>query len=199
MSDEVTSSFQNFIHDLEEGKEGAWTRVFNLYAQRLLGLARSRLSSHQLRPRVDADDVLNSVFRSFFHRCTEGQFDLKNWENLWGLLVVITLRKCNKQIKYSRADRRDVRREIAVPSSSDDSTISWEFMARDPTPDEVAQLLETVEQLLRDLDERERQIVELRLQEYKVEEISQRVGRTERTVQRVLHRVRKRLERMREE
>src|SRR5262249_34677909 len=134
------------------------------------------------------------VFRSFFMRCREGEFDLESWDNLWGLLVVITLRKCSKQRKHYHAKVRDVGKE--VPPPAEDSNLPWEFTARDPSPEDVTLLLETVEQLMDGLDERDRHIVELRLQEYKVPEISQRIGRTERTVHRVLERVRKRLERM---
>src|SRR5262249_2708825 len=132
-----------------------------------------------------------------FLRCADGQFDLENWESLWGLLMSITLHKCGKQIKYFHALCRNVRQEIVPAAPADASAAGWDFLAHDPSPSEVTQLLEPVEQLLRGLDERDRQIVELRLQEYKVPEISQRVGRTERTVHRVLERVRKRLERMR--
>jgi RNA polymerase sigma-70 factor (ECF subfamily) len=57
-------------------------------------------------------------------------------------------------------------------------------------------LAETVESLLRGLDGRDRAIVTLSLQGYTVAEVSDEIGRTQRTVQRVLERVRKRLERL---
>jgi DNA-directed RNA polymerase specialized sigma24 family protein len=54
-------------------------------------------------------------------------------------------------------------------------------------------LAETVEQLMDGLKDRDRQIVSLCLQGYSTPEISERVGRTERTVQRKLEHVRKHL------
>jgi RNA polymerase sigma-70 factor (ECF subfamily) len=193
MSEET--SFDDLMARLRAGDQDAAAQVFRRYAHRLLALARSRLQSRQVLQKVGPEDVLQSVFRSFFHRYADGQFDLGSWENLWSLLTSITLHKCGKQLKYFHALRRDVRQEVGAPPV-EASDPGWELLAQDPSPLEVTQLLETVEQLLRGLDERDRQIVELRLQEYTVQEIGLRVGRTERTVQRVLERVRKRLERI---
>jgi DNA-binding NarL/FixJ family response regulator len=55
---------------------------------------------------------------------------------------------------------------------------------------------EMVERLFRGLDERDRRIVELSLQGFKVPEISAQVGIAERTVYRQLERVKGRLERL---
>ena len=48
----------------------------------------------RLRAKVDPEDVLQSVCESFFRRHAEGEFSLKDWDSLWALLAVITLRKC---------------------------------------------------------------------------------------------------------
>jgi hypothetical protein len=56
-------------------------------------------------------------------------------------------------------------------------------------------LAETLEHLLRKLDDCGRQIVSLRLQGFTTPEISAQVGRTERTVQRVLDQVKQWLQR----
>jgi RNA polymerase sigma-70 factor, ECF subfamily len=60
-------------------------------------------------------------------------------------------------------------------------------------------LTETVEELLRSLDEPDRPIVTLALQGYSASEISEQVKRSERSVYRILERIRKKLERMRSE
>jgi RNA polymerase sigma-70 factor (ECF subfamily) len=111
------------------------------------------------------------------------------------MLTVITVRKCGHRVKYYRAARRDVQRE-AAPAVGDALGTDWEALAREPTPSAAAMLAETVEQLLRGLSEREQEIVSLGLRGFTAAEISPRVGRTERTVQRVLKRVRERLEQM---
>jgi RNA polymerase sigma-70 factor (ECF subfamily) len=185
-------SFDNLMARLGAGDEAAAAEVFDRFAQRLRALARSRLD-RLLRPKVDAEDVLQSVYRSFFRRHAEGQYRLESWDSLWGMLTVITLRKCGRRLRYFRSACRDVHREVVLPAGAEGEVAA---VARDPTPSEAARLAETLEQVMRDLTERERSILALSLQGYTTAEISDQVGRTERTVQRVLQRVRRRLEQM---
>lgn len=110
--------------------------------------------------------------------------------SLWNLLVRIAVRKCCCRVAALHAERRDVRREVHAR----DSAGGWEALSRAPTPEEVASLTEILERLLASLDDRQRQIVSLRLQGYTVLEISQ-IGCTERTVHCLLARVRESLAR----
>lgn len=180
-------SFDDLLRRLRAGDDQAAERVFQAYACRLIALARSRLDQ-RLRPKLDAEDVVQSVFRTFFARVGAGQFALTSWDSLWGLLTGITLRKCAERAAFFHAQRRDLAREVA---DVDPAT-------REPTPEEAAMLSETVEQLLLGLEERDRQIVALSLQGFSSTEIGARVGWAERTVQRILARVRKRLARHRD-
>ena len=171
-------------------------RIWERYVHRLLDLAGQDLE-RAVRARIGAEDVVQSAFRTFLRRAKDGQFDVENRERLWSLLTVITLRKCGHHIDYFRAARRDVRREAAPPPGADDSAATWDAIAREPTPDEVVMLTETIQQLMRDLKERDRKILDLALQGEPVPEISRQVGYSERTVERTLERVRKKLEEMR--
>jgi RNA polymerase sigma-70 factor (ECF subfamily) len=187
-------SFQELMVRLRAGSPDAAARVFDRFAGRLIALARRRLDG-PLRAKLDAEDVLQSVYRSFFRRCDRGEFHLDGWDGLWSLLVLLTVRKCGRQAEHYRAARRDVRREdTPVPPGLGGD--AWEATGREPTPEEAVVLAETVESLLRGLDGRDRAIVTLSLQGYTVAEVSDEIGRTQRTVQRVLERVRKRLERL---
>jgi RNA polymerase sigma-70 factor (ECF subfamily) len=187
-------SFDELIGRLRAGDEDAAGQIFERFAQRLVGLARARLDQF-VRRKLDPEEVVQSVYGSFFRRFAEGQFELKNWDSLWTLLTLITVRKCGHQIDYFQAACRDVRHEAPAPVTAEDSTASWEAIARDPTPSEAAMLAETVEHLLRMLDDRQRQIVLLRLQGHGPLAISTKVGCSERTVKRVLEHVRKWLQR----
>jgi RNA polymerase sigma-70 factor (ECF subfamily) len=71
-----------------------------------------------------------------------------------------------------------------------------EAPGREPTPLEAAVLNETVERLLAGLNEAQRPVLELSLQGYTAQEISERLGRAERTVRLLREGVRKRLEQM---
>lgn len=190
MADE--SSFDDLMTRLKAGDQEAAAQLFERFAQRLIALARSRLDP-RLTGKVDAEDVMQSVLKSFFTRFARGQFDLANWEGLWGLLVIITLRKCGRKVRLFCGAGRDVNREEPTVTV-EEAEASWAGIARDPTPVEAAVLAETVEQVVAGLKEREQRIFELRLQGYTASEISTQVSRSEHTVHWVLRRIRKRLQ-----
>ena len=189
-------SFHDWIGRLRAGDDEAASRVFHRYAKRLVGLASRKLALG-LRRKVDPEDIVQSVFRSFFVRHADGQYELQDWDSLWAILAVITVRKSINRGKFHRRGRRDAYREVASPHA-DDSRPGWEFVARDPTPEEALILAETVDGLMQQYDERDREILALALQGFSVREISEQVGYAERTVRRVLQRVREDLEGVRD-
>jgi RNA polymerase sigma factor (sigma-70 family) len=193
-----SESFADLFSRLRQGDEDAAAQLFASYAHRLIGLASLHLAG-PLRRKVDPEDVVQSALNSFFQRQRRGQVEAADWNSLWSLLVTITLRKCGHKIEYYRAACRDAAREQAA-LARDDSIQAHEALARDPSPSEAAALVELTEQILNSLrDPREQQIFTLALEGRGSEEISQEVGLTRRTVQRVLARVRSKLERTREE
>jgi DNA-directed RNA polymerase specialized sigma24 family protein len=187
-------SFADLIGRLRDGDGEAADIVFRRFARRLIGLARGRLDARLLQ-KVGPEDVVQSVFRSFFVRHAAGQFDLESWDSLWSLLTVITLRKCGHQMEHFRAACRDVAREHPPPSPQG-SVSSWEAIAREPTPEEAVLLTDTVEQLMAGLDGEHRQIAELALAGHTVPEISLQARLSERTVFRRLERIKARLRRL---
>ena len=174
---------------LRAGDGEAARRVFSEFACRLIALARSRLGS-RMRQKVDPEDVLQSAYKSFFVRQSQGQLSPTSWDSLWTMLTVITLRKCGRWVERFQTGKRDVNAE--APVNADGSM--WQAVDREPTPEEAAILAETVEQLLQATEGRERAIVTLALQGGTVAEIAGQVGRTRRTVQRVLARIKDQLE-----
>jgi RNA polymerase sigma-70 factor, ECF subfamily len=188
-------AFQALIDRLRRGEPDAARQIFHQFGQRLIALARSRLHG-QIRHKVDPEDIMQSVFKSFFRRQADAPFELDNQDSLWSLLTKLTLRKCGHKIEHFRAQCRDVQREVAPRPLPEDSYSSWEAMAREPTPVEAALLNEALAALLRDLSERDRRIVELSLRGYTVAEVSVQVACAERTVQRLLARIKQRLERL---
>jgi RNA polymerase sigma-70 factor (ECF subfamily) len=188
----VENVFDRFMDRLRCGDEDAAAEVFRRFAQRLVALARSQVDSW-LRTRVEPEDVVQSVFGSFFARCECGQFHLGNWDNLWTVLALITVRKCANRIEFWQAAKRDLHRE--VPELADRRLLE-EALARDPTPSEAASLAETVEQLMKRLPQRDRAILTLHLQGHEIATISDEVGLTERSVRRTLERVRQTLIRL---
>jgi RNA polymerase sigma-70 factor (ECF subfamily) len=189
-------SFLDLITRLRAGDSDAAGEIFRRFARRLIGLARLRLDA-RLQSKVDPEDVVQSALKSFFVRHAGGEFDLSSWDSLWSLLTVITLRKCGHKLEYFQAACRDVQREVTPQRRDDDSSASWEAIAREPRPEEAAELAETVEQLFRDFDAEHRSIFELSLQGCSIPEISSQLNTSERTVYRRLERIKGRLERLR--
>jgi RNA polymerase sigma factor (sigma-70 family) len=190
------ASFDHLLAELRAGNPSAAARVVERYAHRLVALARKNLN-RRILGKEDPEDVLQSVFKSFFHRVSAGQFRLDSRDNLWALLVRLTLHKCGHRAEHYGAARRDVQREAAAPQPADASSVPWEALAREPTPVEAAMLAETVERLLTGLEPHQRQIVQLSLEGESPARIAAAVGVTQRTVQRVLRGVRERLQQWR--
>src|SRR5262245_8961171 len=92
-------SFQQLMARLRAGDDDAASAVFHRFARRLIGLARSHVDSW-LQHKVDPEDVVQSVYESFFRRHQEDLFEVQSWDSLWSLLTLITVRKCLKRIDY---------------------------------------------------------------------------------------------------
>jgi RNA polymerase sigma-70 factor (ECF subfamily) len=167
---------------LHTGNPDAASELVRRFSRRLGALARRRLRS-TVRQRIDPEDIVQSVFRSFFRRQAQGLFDFEGWEDLWHLLACITVRKCAR-----KAGR--VMRELA------DEAVVAASLDRRANPEEDACLAETVEHLMRGLSDREQQMVCLRLEGWSSSEISLQLGCTERKVQRLVEHLRGRLQRL---
>src|SRR6476661_2948219 len=190
----MSDSFAEFIDKLRNRDGAAAQELFARFTHQLIALARSHTEGG-LRHRIDPEDVVQSAYKSFFVRYGAGNLDAVNWNSLWGLLTLITVRKCAERAAYHRAACRDAAREVSQPRGEE--AAPWlDPLGREPTPLEAAMLSETVEQLLAGLDEEERPILELSLQGHTTREISDRLGRAERTVRLLRESIRHRLERM---
>jgi len=111
---------------LHSGDEEAARTIFEQYAERLTRLARSRLSA-SLAARVDAEDIVQSAWRSFFTAARAGQFPVERGGDLWRLLVEVTLHKLYRQAARHQAQLRSVRREQSLADSAAAAAI-------EPTP-----------------------------------------------------------------
>jgi RNA polymerase sigma-70 factor (ECF subfamily) len=175
------------------GDEQAATELFRAYAGRLLGLVH-RHPSEQLSRRVDAEDVMQSAFRSFFTGAREGRFLLENSGDLWPLLVAIALHKVKKQSRRHSAAKRDIAAERQPGNSDSFYGLEAEAFARDPLPEEAVALADMLERLLASFTPEQRRMLEMRLQGCHQDEIAQAVGCCRQTVLRVLRRAHEQLE-----
>lgn len=185
------SRFARLADRLSAGDPDAETLVVRRFTVQLVALARRQLAQ-RIQQKLAPEDVVQSAFKSFFKRLRNGQFDLGSDDGLWSLLVLITVRKCSARRSHFLTARRDVRRETSLSAALDRDVAACIPVDRGPRPEEALALVELVQQLLHDLSDAERQIVDLRLQGYGIDEICEMLGRSDRTVRRVMSRVRRR-------
>jgi RNA polymerase sigma-70 factor (ECF subfamily) len=177
-----------------QGDARAAGELFGRYAVRLIALARSRLSA-KLATRVDPEDIVQSAYRSFFTNARAGHYDVQSGQDLWQLLVTITLHKILDQAEHFAAQKRDVRREQNFGSEDSLLGLQAHLASREPSPVEAVALVEEVEQAMRRLEPRQRRMLELRLQGFSIEEIAATMQRSEGTVRRALADIRQELQR----
>lgn len=171
------------------GNEQAAFALFDRYLERLLAMARQALSQ-KLAQRVDAEDVVQSAYRSFFVGARDGKYVIERGGDLWRLLARITYTKVQQQAEFHGAAKRSMKREETVDGGSAAMPLAEMAAGREPTPLDAAALADELEQTFRTLDPVQRRMVELRLQGYRLEEIAAETGRSERTVRRVIEHVR---------
>jgi eukaryotic-like serine/threonine-protein kinase len=183
MSDEPSAQL---VAKYCEGDELAAAALFDRYVGRLTRLPASRLSARLAR-RTDADDVVQSAFRSFFVRVRDGRLAVGEEDKLWKLLAPIALHKLYRQVRHHRAQRRSVDVED-TPSSF--AKLDASLLAGDPSPEQAAAFADELASILSRLDPFARGVLELRLQGESLDEISAQTGRSERTVRRAMERIR---------
>lgn len=177
-----TASNQDLLDAWRNGDELAAQVLFERYLARLTALARSRLS-RKLARRLDPEDIVLSAWRSFFVAAANGRVDVPDDDNLWPLLVTLTLRKLSRQSARHLADRRSAGRDVS-------SEPLHALIASEPTPEQAAILTDELESLLEGLDETQRHILIRRLQGETQQEIASSLGCSERAVRRAMRHVR---------
>ncbi|MBC8868633.1 MAG: sigma-70 family RNA polymerase sigma factor [Planctomycetes bacterium] len=170
------------------GDPEAAGELFAYYAQRLSRVAEQHLS-RKLAGRVDGEDVVQSVFRTFFRRSARGDFKIDSSVQLWRLLVKITITKARAKGRYHTAAQRDVAAEQR--GADEDWLIA--AMDRDPGPEEAVMLMDEIEALLKGLPSLYCQVLELRLKGHSVVEVAGQVGISRQTVYRALELLQHRL------
>jgi RNA polymerase sigma-70 factor (ECF subfamily) len=168
------------------GDDSAAEALFVRYFERLTLLARSRLSARLAR-RTDPEDIVQSVYRSFFLGAREGRYTLGRGGDLWRLLASMTRHKLLRQVRHQTADRRSIDLECSWDQLDEGRSLS---RGTDPNPEEAVALADELECVFAQLDPFGRRVLELRLQGSPIAEIAEDTNRAERSVRRALARIR---------
>ena len=190
-------SVTHWLGQLRAGDPTAAQPLWERYFRRLVGLAREKLRGLPRRA-ADEEDVALSAFDSFCRGAEAGRFpQLQDRDNLWHLLVALTVRKAVDLRRHETRQKRGgggVLDEAALadlPAGAGEMDLE-QVLGPEPTPEFAAQMAEECQRLLDCLDDATLRAVALaKMEGYTNEEIAARLGCAPRTVARKLEVIRK--------
>jgi DNA-directed RNA polymerase specialized sigma24 family protein len=187
-----SGSVTHFFGQLRTGDPAAAEALWERFFPRLVALARKTLAGRPQRV-ADADDAAQSAFASFCLRVRAGEFEVRDRNDLWNLLGVITANKARMQARREAAGKRGGGRvvgEDALAGPTGSPLSLDEAGAALPAADFDLQC----EDLLNRLEPELREFAVLRLFGFRNAEIARMHDCTERKVERKLKLIRLRWE-----
>lgn len=190
-----------WISQLKAGNHDAAQQPWDRYFREMVRLARARLQAFPRRA-VDEEDVALSAFDSFCRGAENGRYSqLSDRDNLWRLLVVITARKVIDTRQHETRQKRGggaVQGESAWPDAGggcDRDAGIEQVIGAEPTPAFAAEVAEQTRQWLEALGSEElRAVAVWKMEGHSNQEIAEKLGCVERTVERRLGLIRRLLE-----
>ncbi len=184
-SPERLASIPDLLARIRSGDEEAARELLNRYESKVRMVVRRQLP-RLLRSRFDSIDFLQSVWGSFFDKIKTGPTDLQEEQNLIAFLAWAARNKvideCRRAVSQKQNVHREERTGLDGPAQFADRKCD--------TPSQVAQAHETYDRLRELLPEDRRVILELKAAGHSCKEIGDRLGLSERTVERVLENLR---------
>jgi RNA polymerase sigma factor (sigma-70 family) len=182
---------------IKAGDRSAAEQLLARYVRRLHGLARAKLRGKRTGA-ADEEDVVQSALAGFFLGAERGQYtQLHDRDDLWNLLVKITIRNAQKLVREQEGQKRHSgrRSRATPPPGSADTLLSLPGVEQiaDPNPPPDLQVLanETIERLVGGLgNARLKSIAMWKWEGYSNEEIASMLGCSSRTVLRKLKLIR---------
>lgn len=139
----------------------------------------------KLRSKLDAQDIAQESYVSFFQKINDGLVEWNEEGDLWKLLAGIARKKVLKQAEFYGADKRSIRREIQQVNQA--TTVAESHESCVDLTDLIEHVLSEEKSLFRD-------VFLQRLAGHSTHEIAIRVGRSERTCRRILESLKTKLQ-----
>jgi RNA polymerase sigma-70 factor (ECF subfamily) len=186
MSD--TPSTKGFVGRVNRCTDSVAVELDHRYREKLCALVQREMA-RSLQTREDPEDVVQTVFRTYFRRAAKGEFHIACSSDLWALLTTITRHKILKRAEYHGAFKR--MRAAEAPLPQDD-----QILGNDPDPQDAVVVTDLVKETLQGLDDSYRDVFQLRVQGCTEAEIAKQLKTTRAAVRYRLERIRNRLERL---
>ena len=168
----VDASFLGVVSGFLKGESDAISKAYDKFAS-LLIIKAERHIPLRFKSKISPDSVVHSVIESFID-CSEKKlerfknYEISSWAQLYSLLATITIRKCMNRIRAFKTGKR----------SGDMGTSElMEFISdKIPSPEEEAEYAESVSILLGNFSENEMMVLDLRMNNFTVEEIAKKLN-----------------------
>jgi RNA polymerase sigma factor (sigma-70 family) len=191
--------FSQMMSGVAAGSEEAVWQLAETYTPYIIRAVRASLS-RSVRLRLDSQDFAQVLWASLLL----GDADLTRLKTPEQLIAFLARAAQNKVIDATRrhlnTQRQDMHREvrledIQVKSTDDCSSTSSRSMppSREPSPSEFAYMRERWRLILSEATDRDRQILQLRLERHTFDAISKHLQIDKRTARRAMHRLIKKL------
>jgi RNA polymerase sigma-70 factor (ECF subfamily) len=171
----MANEAEEFAALLERSRRGdreALTRLAEQYEPKVRLVARVLLGP-ALRPYLDSLDLVQSVHKSLLLGLRADRFDLSSPERLLALALTVVRRKV---ARHWRRLRRQQRLESGRGPGGDLAALLASLSSPQADPTRAAQFNDQLRQLCANLDETERRLLELRLEDYSTAEIAGQLG-----------------------
>ena len=191
----MSENVSQWIKQIKQGDSLAANRIWQHYFDRLVRAVRQRLYG-QNRAVSDEEDIVLSVFDSFYNAAENGRFpDLSDRDDLWQLLLTMSARKVIDKHRHDNRQRRGGGVATHSLNENEDDSAIFEAIGTEPSPEMVLMMQESVEELFSHLGVGQLQeLAGCKLEGYSNAEIAERFGCSERTIERRLHLIREKLQ-----
>jgi RNA polymerase sigma factor (sigma-70 family) len=179
-----------FLRRIQSGDETAARELLQRYEPEVRLVVRRQLP-RLLRSRFDSLDFLQSVWGSFFRRMRDAPTEFEDSQHLVAFLARAAKNKVIDEYRRAASLKHDMHREEPLWA---DGRRPKEVADPIDSPSELAQAREVFGRLRELLPKERRSILELKAEGLSSRDIGERMGISERTVQRVIEELRRRME-----
>ncbi len=184
------SELTDFLRRIQAGDESAARELLSRFEAEVRLVVRRQLP-RLLRSRFDSLDFLQSVWGSFFRRMRTAPTEFEDSRHLVAFLARAAKNKVIDEYRRAASRKQDMHREEPLWG---DGMRPRDVPDPADSPSEVAQAHEVLVRLRELMPEDRQAILEMKAEGLSSKDIGERLGISERTVQRVLEELRRRME-----